>query len=134
MGEGAVKRHIALVLVFGILPSADLYAQQKAGTILKVSARVEAICEITASDLTLGTTAQSTSPRRGTTYLRATCTPDAGYQVALSLGRGASPGTDTVTGVGTGMTQDHTVFGAVPATQVLPAEGSGDAVTVRIYY
>ena len=129
-----MKRHIALVLVFGMLPLADLYAQQKAGAILKVSARVEAICEMTASDLDLATTTQSASPRRGTAYLRATCTPDMGYQVALGHSRGTSPGTDTVTGVGTGTAQDHTVFGAVPATQVLPAERSGDAVTVRIYY
>lgn len=127
-----MKRHVAAA-VLGLLLSADLHAQQSAGTILRVAARVEAVCAITASDLNLDSASTpGASPRRGTTYLRATCTPNTGYQVALA--GGISSAMDTVTGVGTGMTQDHTVFGAVPATQVLPAEGYGEAVIVRIYY
>jgi spore coat protein U-like protein len=47
---------------------------------------------------------------------------------------GNTSGTDTVTGVGTGLAQDHTVFGAVPAAQVVPAEEYADTITVRIYY
>src|SRR5688572_20569865 len=98
VGGRAVKRHIAVVLALGMSPSADLYAQQTASTILKVSARVDAVCEIIASDLNLATTAQSVRPLRGMAHLRATCTPDTGYQVALALSKDTSPGTDTVTG------------------------------------
>ena len=47
---------------------------------------------------------------------------------------GNTTGTDTVTGVGTGLAQDHTVFGSVPASQVIPAGDYGDTITVRIYY
>ena len=47
---------------------------------------------------------------------------------------GNTTGTDTVTGVGTGLTQDHTVFGSVPASQVIPAGDYTDTITVRIYY
>ena len=60
------------------------------------------------------------------------------YQLYSDSGRstiwGNTPGTDTVTGVGTGLAVDHTVFGAVPAAQVVPAGDYGDTVTVRIYY
>ena len=39
-----------------------------------------------------------------------------------------------MTGVGTGLAQDHTVFGAIPGTQNIPAGDYGDTITVRIYY
>ena len=47
---------------------------------------------------------------------------------------GDTPGTDTETGVGSGLTTDRTVFGAVPAAQVVPAGDYTDTITVRIYY
>jgi spore coat protein U-like protein len=47
---------------------------------------------------------------------------------------GNTQSTDTVTGVGTGIAQDHTVFGAVPAAQVVPAGSYEDTITVRVYY
>jgi spore coat protein U-like protein len=47
---------------------------------------------------------------------------------------GNTPGTDTVTGVGTGTPVDHTVFGAVPAAQVVPAGDYADTITVRVFY
>ena len=129
-----MKRRIAVLLAFGMLPWAGLDAQQNANTTFRVSAHVQPACEIIASDLNLGNdTAQSASPRPGTTLLRTTCTPDTIYNVGL--GKGASSGTDIVTGgLGTDLTQDHTVFGAIPVTQVFPAEEHGDTVTVRIYY
>jgi spore coat protein U-like protein len=46
----------------------------------------------------------------------------------------STTGTDTVNGVGTGLSQDHTIVGAVPAAQVIPAGGYADTTTVRIYY
>jgi spore coat protein U-like protein len=47
---------------------------------------------------------------------------------------GNTTGTDTVTGVGSGLAVDHTVYGAVPAAQVVPAGDYADTITVRIYY
>ena len=47
---------------------------------------------------------------------------------------GNTAGQDMVTGVGTGLAQDHTVFGAIPGTQSIPAGDYGDTITVRIYY
>ena len=47
---------------------------------------------------------------------------------------GTTIGTDTVTGVGTGLEQDHTVFGGVPAQQVIPSGSYADTITVRVYY
>ena len=54
-----------------------------------------------------------------------------GVHVAIA---DVTPGTDTVTGVGSGLAVDHTVFGAVPAAQVVPAGDYQDTITVRIYY
>ena len=163
-----MKRRIAVLLVLGLLPWAELHAQpQQASTTFRVSARVKAVCEVTATDLAFGTyTAQAGTPLQGTTLLRATCTPGTTYNVGLNEGTspgatvnqrkmvsgantlnyqlysdaarstiwGNTPGTDTVTGVGTGLAVDHTVYGAVPAAQVVPAGDYADTITVRIYY
>jgi spore coat protein U-like protein len=163
-----MKRRIAVVLMLGLMPWAELHAQsQTASTTFRVSAKVQAVCEVTATDLAFGTyTSQAGTPLQGTTLLRATCTPGSTYNVGLNEGTspgatinarkmvsgtqalnyqlysdsarttiwGNTTGTDTVTGVGTGLAVDHTVFGAVPAAQVVPAGDYGDTVTVRVYY
>jgi spore coat protein U-like protein len=162
-----MKRQIAVTLMLGLLPWAGLHAQsQTVSTTFRVQARVEAVCEVTASDLNFGTyTAQAATPTQGTTLLRATCTPGTTYNVGLNEGAsggtinqrkmasganalnyqlysdsarskiwGNTTGTDTVTGAGTGLAVDHTVFGAVPAAQVVPAGDYADTITVRIYY
>jgi spore coat protein U-like protein len=134
-----MKRRIAVLLVFGMLPGADLYAQQPPQTAeratFKVSARVDAVCEIIASDLNLDNpTALSTGPLLGTTSLRATCTPNQTYNVGLSQGASSGTHTHTVTGLGTGLAQDHEVQGTVAAAQATPAKERGLPITVRIYY
>ena len=162
-----MKRRIAVLLVFGMLPWAELYAQQTATTTFRVQARVNAVCEITANDLDFGAyTAQGATPLQATTLLRATCTPQTTYNVGLNEGTspgatvnarkmvsganvlnyqlysdasrttiwGNTTGTDTVTGTGTGLAVDHTVYGQVPAAQVIPAGDYADTITVRIYY
>ena len=163
-----MKKRIAVLLTLGLMPWAELHSQsQTVSTTFRVSARVEAVCEVTASDLAFGSyTAQAGTPLQGTTLLRATCTPNTTYNVGLNEGTspgatvnqrkmvsgsqslnyqlysdsarstiwGNTTGTDTVTGVGTGLAQDHTVFGAVPAAQVVPAGDYSDTITVRIYY
>jgi spore coat protein U-like protein len=162
-----MKQRTAVLLMLGLMPLAELHAQsQTVSTTFRVSARVEAVCEVTATDLAFGTyTAQAGTPTQGSTLLRATCTPGTTYNVGLNEGAsggtvnqrkmasganalnyqlyrdaarsqiwGNTTGTDTVTGVGTGIAQDHTVFGAVPAAQVVPAGDYQDTITVRVYY
>lgn len=162
-----MKRYIAVLLALGMMPWAGLHAQQTAQTTFRVQARVNAVCEVTATDLDFGTyTAQSGTPLQGTTMLRATCTPNTTYNIGLNEGTspgatvnqrkmvsgaqvlnyqlysdssrstiwGNTTGTDTVTGVGSGLAQDHTVFGSIPASQVIPAGDYSDTITVRVYY
>ena len=164
-----MKQRIAVLLVVGMMPWAGSYAQTTpATTTFKVTTKVQAVCEVTATDLAFGTyTAQGATPLQGTTLLRATCTPGSTYNVGLNEGTspgatvnqrkmmsagaqalnyqlysdsarqtiwGNTAGTDTVTGVGTGLAVDHTVFGAVPAAQVVPAGDYQDTITVRVYY
>jgi spore coat protein U-like protein len=166
-----MKRRIAvrtaILLMLG-MPWAGLHAQgQTAQTTFRVTATVQAVCEVTASDLAFGVyTAQSGTPLQGTTLLRATCTPGTTYNVGLDAGTssgatvnqrrmvsganslnyqlysdssrntiwGNTSGTDTVTGTGTGVAVDHTVYGQVPAAQVVPAGAYSDTITVRIFY
>jgi spore coat protein U-like protein len=164
----AAKPRMAVLLVLGMLPWVELAAQQQtATTTFRVQAKVQAVCEVTATDLNFGNyTSQAGTPLQGTTLLRATCTPNSSYNIGLNEGTspgatvnqrkmvsgsnalnyqlysdasratiwGNTTGTDTVTGVGTGLAVDHTVFGAVPAAQVIPAGDYADTITVRIYY
>jgi spore coat protein U-like protein len=167
-GGKTMQKGIAVLLMLGLMPWTELLAQsQTVQATFRVSARVEAVCEVTATDLAFGTyTSNTGAPLQGTTVLKATCTPGSTYNVGLNEGTspgatvnqrkmvsgtqalnyqlysdsarntiwGNTTGTDTVTGVGTGLAQDHTVFGAVPAAQVVPAGDYADTITVRIYY
>jgi spore coat protein U-like protein len=163
-----MKQRMAVLLMLAALPAVQLQAQQQtADTTFRVSTRVNAVCDISASALDFGEYRAATgSPRQGTTQLRATCTPGTTYQIGLNEGTSAgastnqrkmvsatgalnyqlytdsarsviwgnTPGTDTVTGAGTGLAQDLTVFGSIPAGQSVPAEEYADTITVRIYY
>jgi spore coat protein U-like protein len=163
-----MKHRIAVLLMLGLMPWAELYAQQQtATTTFRVTAKVQAVCAVTATDLDFGTyTSQSGTALQATTLLRATCTPNTTYHVGLDQGQspgatvnarkmvsganalnyqlysdtsrttvwGNTTGTDTVTGVGNGLAVDHTVFGAIPAAQVIPAGEYQDTITVRVYY
>ena len=163
-----MNKRLAVLVLLAAVPWADAFAQQKnTSTTFKVSARVNAVCEIVATDLAFGAyTSQGTAPLQGTTLLTATCTPGSAYNIGLNAGTspgatvnqrkmvsganalnynlysdsargviwGNTIGTDTVTGVGTGLAQDHTVFGQVPAAQVVPAGEYKDIITVRVYY
>jgi spore coat protein U-like protein len=163
-----MKQRIAYLLMLGMLPLAEIHAQgQTAQTTFRVTTKVQAVCDVTATDLAFGTyTSQAGTPLQGTTLLRATCTPNSTYNIGLNEGTspgatvnqrkmvsgtqalnyqlysdsarstiwGNTTGSDTVTGVGTGLPVDHTVFGAVPSAQVVPAGDYADTITVRIYY
>src|SRR5437868_6688516 len=84
----------ASLLVLAVWPWAEVNAQQESSTTFRVSTRVNAVCDISASNLDFGDyNAQSGSPLRGTTLVRATCTPNVHY--AISLNEGSSPGATT---------------------------------------
>jgi len=163
-----MKQRIAVLLMLVAAPWASLNAQQTVDTTFRVTARVNSVCEVTASNLDFGVyTAQNTSPLLGSTLLRATCTPNTTYQIGLNEGTspgatvnqrkmvsataavlnyqlhsdaarssiwGNTPGTDTVTGLGTGLPFDHTVFGSIQGSQSVPAADYSDTITVRLYY
>lgn len=162
-----MKRFNAVMLAIGVMPWVGLHAQQTAQTTFKVSARVNAVCEVTAQDLDFGTySAQNGVPQQNTTMLNTTCTPGTTYYIGLDQGQapgatidrrqmvagggvlnyqlysdsnrsavwGNTTGTNTVTGVGTGLTQDHTVYGSIPASQSIPAGDYSDTITVRVYF
>ena len=132
-----MKQRIAVLLMLGLMPWADLRAQQSASATFKVTARVEAGCEVMANNLESGTyTAQGRTLIRALTLLRATCSPDSSYGIGLNERTiwSDTAGTDTVIGVGTGISQDHRVFGSGLAAQAIPAGGHADTIVVRIYY
>jgi spore coat protein U-like protein len=147
--EKTMKWCMAVLLVLGVLPWAGVSAREAetkiSTTVLRVSARVEESCEVTAPDLPLvNYTARRDAPRQSWTLLHATCTPNTTYAL-----RRIEPGaqvrqpyseplrsavSDMVIGVGTGFEVDHTVFGGVPGTQLVPAGDHADTVTLRVYY
>jgi spore coat protein U-like protein len=60
------------------------------------------------------------------------------YQLYRNAARsdiwGNTIGTDTVTGSGSGLAVDHTVYGSLAAAQVVPAGNYQDTITVTISY
>ena len=159
-----MKKFSVALLALGVIPWIGPHAQQTATATFKVTARVNAVCEVTATDLAFGNYSQSLV--RSSTLLRATCTPNTTYNIGLDRGLAVSAtetnrfmvagpgllnyglysdsahsvpwgntnGTNTVTGVGTGLAIDHTVFGTIPPNQPVPAGEYTDTITVRIYY
>jgi spore coat protein U-like protein len=84
-----MKQRIAVLLMFGMLPWAELHAQsQTVSTTFRVSARVEAVCAVTASDLDFGAYSSGGALLQGTSVLQSTCTPGTTYNIALNGGTG----------------------------------------------
>ena len=149
-----MEQSIAILIMLGMMPWAGLNAQQTARTTLSVTARMEESCKVTAPDFVLGNrTTRGGALLPAKIQLSVTCTPDTTYNVDLNKGtsRGATiserktatagaavPGnttdTDRVTGVGTGREVDHTLFGEVLATQLIPAGDYTDTITERVNY
>jgi spore coat protein U-like protein len=153
--EGRVKtmkRSLMVLLVFGMLPWTGLNAQQTETTVFRVSAKVAESCEVAARDFALDNYAARTgAPRQARALLRATCTPNTTYSLGLNMGVSpaatinhvpgaqlSNPGNmaaaGAVIGVGTGLEVDHTVFGGIPGTQIVPAGDYADTITLRVYY
>ena len=149
-----MDQSLLILIMLGMLPSAGLNAQQTARTTLAVTARLEESCKVTAPDLALGKyTAQRGAPPQAKLALSVTCTPDTTYSVGVNKGTthgattserktatagaavpGNTIGTENVTGVGTGTEVNHTLFGGVPAAQVVQAGDYADTLTVRVHY
>lgn len=118
-----MKQRIAVLLMLGLMPWAGPHAQSQAvSAAFKVQARVEAVCEVKASDLDLA---------KGTLLMHASCTPDSIDKFAYQINSDAARSRLTVRA---GLEPDSAVFSGVPAVQVLPAGGHADAITVRVYY
>ena len=79
---------VPVLVVLGMMPWAELPAQgQTAQTTFQVKATVQAVCEVTATDLNFGNySAQTGTPLLGTTTLTATCTPQTTYNIGLNKG------------------------------------------------
>ena len=127
---------VATLLMLGTLPGTGLHAQQNATqTTFQAKAWVQAVCEVTATDLDFGTYTSKTGTRLDSqTLLRATCTPGTTYNVGLNEGTTAGASITETAASGTGLAVDHPVFGAVPNAQVIPAGDYSDTITVRVYY
>jgi spore coat protein U-like protein len=121
--SAAMKQRMAVLLLLGMLPWACLNAQQSATTTFRVAVKVEESCDISVRNF---------ARLQASTLLRATCTPDATYNVVLA--RRALSGANTLTGVGAGLAVDHALFGGIPATKAVPAGEFADTVTVHVYY
>jgi spore coat protein U-like protein len=138
-----MKRGAAVLMMLGLLPWAGLYAQTTGQTTFRVSARVQAVCDITASDLAFGNyTAQSGNPLLGTTQLIATCTPNTTYNVGLN--EGTSPGATVnqrrmVSGANVLNYQLYTdanrttIWGNTAGTDTVAGTGTGVAVQHVVY-
>jgi len=113
-----MKMRMAVLLMLGTMPWAVLHAQsQPVSTTLRVHARVEAGCTMTASDL----------DRHAATLLRATCTPNTTYDVGLNSGMSRSAVSVNTIG-------SDAMFGGVPVAQMVPAGDNAGVITVRVYY
>ena len=140
-----MKRNITVLLALGMLPWAGLLAQsQTATTTFRVTARVNAVCEVTSNDLAFGTyNPKASSPHQVSSLVRATCTPGATYQVGLSAG--TSPGATVnqrkmVSGSNTLNYQLYSdsgrssIWGDTPGTDtVTPPAGTGLSQDLPVY-
>ena len=140
-----MKRHIIVLLALVMLPWAGLLAQsQTAQTTFRVTARVNAVCEVTSNDLAFGTyNPKASSPHQVSSMVRATCTPGATYQVGLN--EGTSPGATInqrkmVSGSNTLNYQLYSdsarsaIWGNTPGTDtVTPPPGTGLSQDLPVY-
>lgn len=85
--------------------------------------------------LNAGTTTGATVNQR---KMASGATNTLNYQLYSDAARssiwGNTTGTDTVTGVGTGLAQSLTVYGSIPAAQAAPAGDYQDIITVTVFY
>jgi spore coat protein U-like protein len=110
----------------------------KSATPLLATTTLQATCTPSSSyniGLNAGTTTGATVNQR---KMASGPTNTLNYQLYSDSARSAiwgnTTGTDTVQDVGTGLAKDHTVFGTIPAAQVVPSGDYADTITVRVSY
>jgi spore coat protein U-like protein len=137
-----MKKRAAVVLMLGLMPWAGLYAGQPAQTTFKVSAKVEAVCEVTASDLNFGTYSWNVGTVQGTTQLTATCTPGSTYSVGLNEGASTGAAVNQRKMVSGSNALDYqlysdsarsTIWGNTNGTDTVTGSGTGSAVGHTVY-
>jgi len=141
-----MNRRIAVLLVFGMMPLAELLAQsQTVTTTFRVSARVEAVCSVTATDLDFGVySSQNASPQPGTTILQATCTPGTTYNIGLNAGTSSGAtinqrkmsGTPASNQLNYQLYSDSshtTIWGNTSGTDTVTGSGTGLTVPHTVY-
>lgn len=109
-----------------------------AGSALDGTSTITVTCSLgTAYNLRLdgGTNGSGVSARQ---MLRASGTELMNYSLYRDPARtnnwGQTDNTDTVSATGTGLNQDHTVYGRIPASENVPAGSYSDTVTVTVSY
>jgi len=153
---------IGLALLAAFFP-VDAWAAT-ATTTFTVTATALSVCTVAAQPLSFGNYSPiSASPLDATTTVTATCTLNTAYTIGLDNGQNASAGqrrmalattflnyelySDTsrtqrwgsagaqlVSGTGDGLAQNLTVYGRVPAAQVVGAGAFADVITVTITF
>ena len=96
------------------------HAQSQASTTFRVSASVQAVCSVNASDLDFGQyNSQNASPKLGTTTVNVVCSPTLSYQVGLNQGTGAGATEQLRKMQGTaGATLDYALYRDEARTQI----------------
>lgn len=155
----AVKPVVLLLLVV----ASSTAAAASTSTTFNVTTEVQASCQVSATDLAFGIyDPTSLAARTSSSTITVLCTLDTPYTVGLNagsnpngssrrMGTGASrvgyslyrDGARTtefsttvadVSGVGSGASQVHTVYGAMPAGQNVSAGTYSDQITVTLNY
>jgi spore coat protein U domain-containing protein, fimbrial subunit CupE1/2/3/6 len=142
MSDSSRCRLALLVVGLAALTPADAAAAEATDS-FQVSATVDAVCQVSASDLDFGTYDPTAgSPHTSTTTIEVTCTPDAAYDVGLDAGLGA--GATVANRIMTKTTDEltyslfrestHTdVWGETIDTDTVPGIGDGSAQSLTVY-
>ncbi len=153
---------VAAVLVAGNGDTPALAATDTAT--LTVSASVAAVCNVQAATLAFGAYDPVAANLDATTVINVTCTPGTTYDIGLNGGGsgnvaarqmanggallnysvfsdpartvnwGDTVGTDTVSGVGGGGVNPHSVYGRIPTGQFVATGAYSDTVTITVTY
>jgi spore coat protein U-like protein len=146
---------VLAVVAFGVTAVGSAHAQQ-ATTSFQVTANVQSACTVTATDLAFGNYSASLGvPVDSTSSITVTCSNGLPYGVSVGANANARTMARTLGGgsldygmfneaarstafavaaVGSGLVQNHTVYGRIPANQFVPTGNYTDTVNVTVNY
>jgi spore coat protein U-like protein len=86
-----MRRHIAVLLMLGLMPWSGPHAQAPAQTATAtatfiVKTTVQAVCVVSATELNFGNYSSGSGPLLGTSVVQPTCTPGTTYNIKLNGG------------------------------------------------